>query len=77
MYLMLPGQPTDIGLHLGKLGLLSLQQVRVEGECYYFLFLNFHSFSSFTPVSHFQLLYFLFYLFSAFLWETTKVTPKG
>ena len=51
-------------------GLLSLQQVRVEGNCCYF----FCSFTCFYfPLSSlplFHLFYYLFYLFSPFLWET-------
>ena len=58
-------------------GLLSLQQVRVEGECFYFLFLHFHSLSSFSSVPLFHLLYYLFYLSSPFLWETTENDPQG
>ena len=49
--------------------LLSLQQVGVEGECYLFFSLTF-----FLPYpSH--LLYYLFSLFSPFLWETTQNDP--
>ena len=42
-----------------------------------FLFLHFHSCSSFFPVPLFHLLYSLFYLFSPFLWETTQNDPQG
>ena len=38
----------------------------------FLLFLPFHSCSSFFPVPHFHLFYYLFYLFSPFLWETTQ-----
>ena len=69
MYLMSPGQPAEIGLQLGK-GLLSLQQVKVEGEyfsgsslSFIFLFLPCPSRSS--P---------LLSLF--FLWETTQNEPQ-
>ena len=42
MYLTSPGHTTEIGLQLGKACLLSLQQVRVEGDCFYFFcFFNF------------------------------------
>ena len=40
------------------------------GMFLFLLFLHFHS--SFFPVRLFHLLYYLFYLFSPFLWETTK-----
>ena len=54
-------------------GLLSLQQVWVEGECFLiFLFLNFHLFSSFAPVPLFHPFYCLFYLFSFSLGDGTK-----
>ena len=39
------------------------------------LFLHFHS--CFFPVPLFHLLYYLFYLFSPFLWETTQNDPQG
>ena len=42
-----------------------------------FLFLHFHSCSSFFPVPLFHLLYYLFYLFSPSLWETTQNDPQG
>ena len=45
-----------------------------RGGMYLFLlFLHFHSCSSFFPVLLFHLFYYLFYLFSPFLWETTRV----
>ena len=62
------------------------------GDCRWgmFLFLlslHFHSFSSFSPVPLFHLLYYLFYLsppfsfsvpsISPFLWETTQNDPQG
>ena len=40
------------------------------------LFLHFHSCSSFFLVPLFHLFYFLFYLFSPFLWETTQKDPQ-
>ena len=65
-------------------GLLSLQQVRVEEECFYFFFFffffffHFRSVFSFFTVPLFHLLYFLF-LFSPPLRETTlpgfRVSP--
>ena len=51
-------------------GLLSLQQVRVEGEC-------FHFFCFFTFI-HFPLSPIpFFHLSSPFLWETTQNDPQG
>ena len=56
-------------------GLLSLQQVRVEGECFYFFcFFTFIHLSSF-PVPLFHLLYYLFYLSSS--GGQYKMTHKG
>ena len=43
----------------------------------FLLFLSFHSCSSFFPVPLFHLLYYLFYLFSPFLWETAQNDPQG
>ena len=40
------------------------------------LFLHFHLFSSFFPVPLCHLLYYLFCLFSPFLWETTQIDPQ-
>ena len=47
------------------------------GMFLFLLFLHFHSCSSFFPVPRFHLLYYLFYLFSPFLWETTQNDPQG
>ena len=47
------------------------------GMFLFLLFLHFHSCSSFSPVPLFHLLYYLFYLFSPFLWETTQNDPQG
>ena len=58
-------------------GLMSLQWVRVEGECFYFFFsFTFIQFP-FSPVPLFPPLYYLFYLSSPFLWETTQNDPQG
>ena len=46
------------------------------GMCLFLPFLHFHSCSSFFPVPLFHL-YYLFYLFSPFLWETTQNDPQG
>ena len=46
-----------------------------EGMFLFFLFLQFHSCSSFFPVPLFHLRYYLFYLFSLFLRETTQNDP--
>ena len=47
------------------------------GMFLFLLFLPFHSCSSFFPVPLFHLFYYLFYLFSPFLWETTQNDPQG
>ena len=48
-----------------------------RGGMFLFLwFLHFHSCRSFIPVPLFHLLYYLFYLFSSFLWETTQNDPQ-
>ena len=41
------------------------------------LFLHFHSCSSFFPVLLFHLFFYLFYLFSPFLWKTSQNDPQG
>ena len=56
MYLMLQGRPTDIGLQLARPAIL----VAGKGRGRMFLFLLFHSCSSFFPVPHFHLLHYLF-----------------
>ena len=43
----------------------------------YLLFLHFHSCSSSFSIPLFHLFYYLFYLFSPFLWETTQNDPQG
>ena len=45
------------------------------GMFIFLLFLHFHSCSSFFPVPLFHLFYYLFYVFSPFLWETTQIDP--
>ena len=47
------------------------------GMFLFLLFLYFHSCSSFFPVPLFHLFYYLFYLFSSFLWEMTQNDPQG
>ena len=47
------------------------------GMFLFLLFLHYHSCSSSFPVPLFHLLYYLFYIFSPFLWETTQMTHKG
>ena len=42
-----------------------------------FLFLHFHSCSSFFPVPFFHIFYYLFYHFSHFFWGTTQNDPQG
>ena len=56
--------------------------ILVAGKCrrgvfLFLLFLHFHSCSSFFPVPLFHLFYYLFGLFSPFLWETTQNDPQG
>ena len=51
-----------------------------EGRGGMFLFLMFHhilSFSSLPAIPLFHLLYYLIYLFSPYLWETTQNDPQG
>ena len=52
-------------------GLLSLQQIKVEGECFYFCFFTFIHFP-FSPVPLFHLLNYLLSLFSLSLGDDTK-----
>ena len=47
------------------------------GMFLFLLFLHFHSCSYFFPNRLFHLLYYLFYLLSPFLWETTQNDPQG
>ena len=47
------------------------------GMFLFLLFLHFHSCSSFFPVPLFLLLYYLFYVFSPFFWETAQNDPQG
>ena len=47
------------------------------GMFLFLVFLHFHSCSSFSPVLLFHLLYYLFYLFSPFLWETSQNGQQG
>ena len=47
------------------------------GMFLFLLFLHFHSCSSLFPVPVLYLVYFLFYLFSPFLWEMTQNDPQG
>ena len=47
------------------------------GMFLFLLFLHFHSFSAFSHVPLFHLLYCLFYLSSPFLWEMKQNYPQG
>ena len=47
------------------------------GMFLFLLFLHFHSCSYFFHNRLVHLLYYLFYLFSPFLWETTQNDPQG
>ena len=76
LYLATPGQPTDIGLQLDKV----CYHVAGKGRGGMFLFLMFSSLSFlflFFPVPLLHLLYYLFYIFSPFLWETTHNDTQG
>ena len=70
-----PGRPTDIGLQMGKASILAAGK-GIGGMFLFPLFLHFHSFTSFSPVPLFHLLYYLFYLSSPFLWDTTQNDPQ-
>ena len=48
----------------------------LAGKCRRGCFLHFHSCSSFIPIPLFILFYYLFYLFSSFLWEMTQNDPQ-
>ena len=76
MYFTSPGCPIDIGLQLGK-ACYSCSRRWKRGKFLFLLFVHFHSCSSFFLVPFFQLFNCLFYLFSPFLWETTKNDPQG
>ena len=76
VYLTSLGRPTDNGLQLGKACYLVAGKGR-GGMFLFLLFLHFHSCSSFFTVPLFHLFYYLFYLFSPFLWETTQNDPQG
>ena len=77
VYLTSLGHPTDIGLHLGKACYPFVADKGRGGMFFFLLFLHFHSCSSFFPVPLFNLFYYLFYLFSPFLLETTQNDPQG
>ena len=64
------GGPTEIGLHWARPPFLATGK-DTEGICF-LLFLHCHSFSSFSHVPLFHLLYCFFYLSFPFLWETTQ-----
>ena len=74
VYLTSLGRPTDIGLQLGKACYLVTGKGR-GGMFLFLLFHYFHSCSAFFPVPFFHLFYYLFYIFSPFLWETTQNDP--
>ena len=79
VYLMSPGCLNDIDLQLGKAWYpCILVAGKGRGGMFLFLlFLHIHSCSSFSPVPLFHLLYYLFYVFSPSLWETTQNDPQG
>ena len=72
------GRPADIGLQLGKACYVILVAGKGRGGMFLLLlFLHFHSISSFFSVLLFHFLYYLFYLFSPFLWEMTQNDSQG
>ena len=79
VYLTSSERPTDIGLQMGKACYPCSSKGRggEGGGYFYFLFLHCHSCFSFFPVPLFHLLYYLIYLFSPFLWETTQNDLQG
>ena len=70
-YLTSPGRPTELAYSWARPAILVVGKGR-GGMFLFLLFLHFHSCSSFFPVPLFHLLYYLFYLFSPFFWETTQ-----
>ena len=72
MYLASPGRPTDIDT-VGQ-GLLPLQQVWVEGECFNFFFV--FTFIHFPPFP-LSLSFISSTISSLFLWEMTQNDPQG
>ena len=74
MYLTSQGRPTDIGLQWARPAILVASNGR--GGRFLLLFLHFHSCSSFFPIPFFHLFYYLLYIFSPFLWKTTKLPTK-
>ena len=79
MYLMSLGHPHNTGLQLGKAcypwGKQEKEGVFGEvggGMFLLLLFLHFHSFSSFSPIPLFHLIYYLLSLFSLSLGVNTK-----
>ena len=71
LYLTSPRHPTDIVILAYSFARPALL-VAGKGRGGMFLFLHFHSCSSFFSVPFFHFFYYLFYLFSIFLWETTQ-----
>ena len=80
VYLMSPDFQLILAYSWARTAILIAGKGR-GGMFLFFLFLHFHSCSSFFPVSLLHLLYYLFYLFyylfSPFLWETTQNGPQG
>ena len=75
MYLASPGLQLRLAYSWARPAILAAGKGRV-GMFLFLLFLHCHSFSSFSPVPLFHLLYYLFYFSSPFLWETTQNDPQ-
>ena len=69
------------GVHLILASIWAMPAILVagkgSGESFILLFLHFHSCSSSFSVPLFHLLYYRFYLFSAFLWKPPQNGPQG
>ena len=76
VYLTSPGRQLILAYSWARPAILVVGKGR-GGMFLFLLFLHFHSCSSFFPVPLFHLLFYLFYLFSPFLWETTQNDPQG
>ena len=75
VYLASPGRPI-LAYSWARLAIF-VAGMGKGGVFLFLLFLPFHSCSSFFPVRLFHLLYYLFYFFSPFLWETAQNDPQG
>ena len=62
---------------LARLATLAAVGIEGAGCLLLILFLHVHSFSFFSPVPLFHLIYYLSNLSSPFLWEKTQNDPQG